>query len=219
MMKKTVAPTKQGDSFESLAGKVEKAVKSYPTSFQKNVIEYLKQKNLDGYKDDFVSEMKKGEDFGKFVGTKPREDTGTTNCFDNSFLRYAGLELPKLCPAGEKYDFETPYLMSLFGWNYVTQGTKCFLTKMSAFLKTVKVGHSYLVMTREYTAATIGHTVTLYVPSTGVVWLHDPQMVAPPSADNVCEAWESGTKLGSTKKPGRYLSVKTVKPDGDWETD
>jgi hypothetical protein len=215
-MKKT-DPPKQGYSFEGLAGEVAKAVNSYPASYQKKVIDYLSQSNLTGYKDDFVAEMKKPEDFGKFVGTKARENTDTTNCFDNSFVWYAGAELPPLCPIGEKFDFEIPYLLSTFGWKYLGNGTKCYAMQVSKLLTTVREGYSYLVMTRENAAYTIGHTITLYVPSKGVIWLHDPQMIEPPSTTSVWEAWESGKQLGSTQKPGCYMNVKTGKREGEWE--
>src|SRR6476469_4268141 len=48
-----------------------------------------------------------------------KHESETTNCFDNSLVRYAGGTLPPLCPVGEKFDFEIPYLMSTFGWKYL----------------------------------------------------------------------------------------------------
>jgi hypothetical protein len=215
-MKKTEAP-KQVVTFEGLAGKVKEALpNTYNASFQKQIIDYLTQKNLAGYKADFVAEMKKPEDFSKFVGKKARENTSTTDCFDNAFVRYAGAELPALCPVGEKYDFEIPYLMHTFGWKYLGNAVQCFTMKFTAMLKVVRPGYSYLVATRVNTSSTIGHTIILYGASKDQVWLHDLQMVTPSYDSNVCEAWESPEAMGGLQKPGCYLSLKTGKSTGDW---
>jgi hypothetical protein len=84
-------------------------------------------------------------------------------------------------------------------------------------LTKVRQGYSYLVTTRVNANAAIGHTITLYGAEGGQVWVHDPQQLNLPSLNAVCEAWESGTQVGSTVRAGCYVNVKTGKRDGDWE--
>src|SRR5262249_17010965 len=109
---------KAGATFEGRVNQVKLAVPNYNGPYQKQAIDYLVTNNLAGLKTDFLEEMSKEEDYKKFVGQKPRANTDQTNCFDNAFVNYAGGELPDGCPAGEKYEFEMPYLMSTINWPF-----------------------------------------------------------------------------------------------------
>jgi hypothetical protein len=188
----------------------------YQTSYQKKVIDYLNS-SAATFKSDFVTEMKKDEDFKKFTGQKERENTRTTNCFDNA-IDFAGSALPLGCPVGEKFDFEIPYIMNTIQWTYLTPSRGGFFSSTFAeFLAKAKTGYSYLLATRPTATSTIGHMITVYMdPEEGRPWLYDPQKQGLTYETCVCEAWESPAEAGSTMRPGCWLNATTGKRDREW---
>jgi hypothetical protein len=201
-------------TFAGLAELVAKELgTAYPASYQKKVIEFLKTTAFTAFQADFIDEMQKPTELGKFTKNVPARATSKyTVCFDNAMAE-AGFALPEGCPVGEKFNFEIPFIMSTMEWKHMdfckalpTVFTKKFLD----FLGEVQGGYSYMLATQPNASSPIGHMIFIYVDddkSEG--WLHDPQMLKMPYKDHVCEAWESPYATGGKQKPGCTVNLQT----------
>jgi hypothetical protein len=207
-------------TFESLAGDVATAVGApYGSSYQKKVIEFLKTADGQAFQPDFVTEMKKPTELGKFTkNIPPRKNDDNTNCFDNA-IAGAGYPLPQGCPAGEKFDFETAYILKTVNWDRMAfcKGKPLFSQTFKTFLTNVKGGYTYMLGTRTSQHANIGHMILVYVNADKTQgWLHDPQKQDLSYKDMWCEAWESPEEAGFEQKPGCTLNLSTGAL-GEWE--
>ncbi len=73
------------------------------------------------FQGDFIEEMKKEIDVGKFAknaGTTVRSTKAEDVCVDNAFA-HVGLALPANCPKGEKFSFEPACILAKAGWTYL----------------------------------------------------------------------------------------------------
>jgi hypothetical protein len=208
-------------TFDSLAADVAEAIgPQYGSSYQKKVIDFLKTADGQPFQADFVLEMKKPTEFGKFTkNNPPRKNDDDTNCFDNAITN-AGYPLPRGCPPGEKFDFETAYILGSINWGrmaFCKGRPKLFTQTFKTFLANVKGGYSYMLGTRQNTDANIGHMIYVYVNEDKTQgWLHDPQKQDLSYKDMVCEAWESPAEAGNEQRPGCTLNL-TTGVLGEWE--
>ncbi len=200
-------------TFTDLVKKVTEAMAfGFKGSYCAAVIDCLtKDTHGQKYQPDFTLEMRKDTEVRKFIGTDKRAAIADKICFDNA-MRNAGFEAPPGFPEGEKFDFEIPYIMKHAKWVYVDifHGKPLFTVKFTDFLAKVKVGHQYMVSTRQNTNSMIGHMLCITIEGSGG-WIYDPQKQPINYTDWFCEAWESPEAGGKSLDPKCTLDLRNGK--------
>ena len=187
---------------------------SFKGSYCAAVIDCL-TKDVHGQKfqSDFISEIRKDTELRKFIGTDKRAVIADKICFDNA-MNNARFEAPPGFPAGEKFDFEIPYILQHAAWPYMAifHGKPLFSVKFPDFLATVQAGHQYMVATRQKSDSPIGHMICITIDGNGANgWIYDPQKQPIKYVDWVCEAWESPEVGGASLEPKCTLDLRNGK--------
>jgi hypothetical protein len=176
------------------------------------------------FRHDFITELDKPIDLGKFTknsGETKRATDNKSSCTDFAF-EYVGVALPPGCPKGEKFSFETPYIMETAGWTYLDycRNRPLLNAPFSMFrVNAAKeaVWRKYLVVWALEAGKTESHMFAVIVEPNGkAAWLYDPQQQAANYTKGFCEVWMN-PEAGGSKPDDSYCALDLGTGEkGEW---
>jgi hypothetical protein len=202
--------------FPRTVEKVQSALdKKWSSSYQRKVVESLNAAPW-YFRQDFIDEMSKDQEFKKFTGQVDRPKDPGKVCVDNA-LAASNYAFPDWYPKGEKFTFELPYLLSQTGFKSINDDSDIFKSSFTTLANKLQAGQMYLIVAKKLDEK-IGHMVILTTDTTSNAFLTDKQKLAFNYGLYNYIGWHYGVAPSTRPRPFKQINLLTgTLAQGSWE--